>query len=321
LPPVFISDAEVEAALTPTLLLGTVEDALAGLASGGVINGGKVSVTLDDHDGTRTLLAMVGIVPGKQVAGVKWVGTFNGNAARGLPRAPATLLLTDSVTGALRAVIEATSLTARRTAAMLVVAAKCFGRKPRRVAILGFGAIGKSLVPLIAAAFSPETIAVWGGRHERLVTDATQLRAAHGVAIEVARTPQDAVRDAGVVFTASGLAEDKPFLTRAMLSDEAVVCCAGSYQEIADDVVLASECLVADEWANCQKRGNLAAMVKRGVLTQESVAMELPALVARARAGEVPATRLPVVVMIGLGALDVAIAHALMPDVRVPPSP
>src|SRR5581483_9446260 len=161
--------AETDAGLTPSLLLGTVEDALAGLASGAVINGGKVSVTLDDADGARTLIAMVGVVPGRHVAGVKWVGTFNRNVERDLPRAPATLLLTDSVTGALRAVIEATSLTARRTAAALVVAAKCFDRKPRRVAILGFGAIGRSLVPLVAAAFAPETIAVWGGRHERLV--------------------------------------------------------------------------------------------------------------------------------------------------------
>jgi ornithine cyclodeaminase len=284
------------------------------LASGAVINGGKASVTLDDHDGTRTMIAMVGVVPGKHVAGVKWVGTFNRNAERGLPRAPATLLLTDSVTGMLRAVIEATSLTAQRTAAMLIVAAKCFDRRPHRVAILGFGAIGKALVPLIAAAFAPDTIAVWGGQHERLVAEAAQLQAAHRIAMEVARTPQDAVRDAGVVFTASGLTEDKPFLTRAMLSEDAVVCCAGSYQEIADDVALTSDCLVADDWANCQKRGNLAAMVKRGVLTRESVALELPALVAQARAGTAPAARLPVVVTIGLGALDVAIAEALIRD-------
>ena len=312
MPPRFISDAEVDAGLTPALLLGTVEDALLGLASGAVINGGKVTVTLDDDDGVRTLLAMVGVVPGKHVAGVKWVGTFSRNAERGLPRAPATLLLTDSVTGALRAVIEATSLTARRTAAALVVAAKCFGRKPRRVAILGFGAIGKSLVPLIAAAFAPEAIVVWGGRHERLVADAARLQTAHGIAIETTTTPQDAVRDAGVVFTASGLAEDKPFLTRAMLSEDAVVCSAGSYQEIADDVVLASECLVADDWAACQKRGNLASMVKRGALARDAVSMELPALVAQARAGNATAARLPVVVTIGLGALDVAIAEALL---------
>jgi thiomorpholine-carboxylate dehydrogenase len=99
LPPIFISDAEVATKLTPALLLGTVEEALAGLATGALLNVGKVSVTLDDDDGVRTLLAMVGAVPAKHIAGVKWVGTFDRNAERGLPRAPATLLLTDSVTG------------------------------------------------------------------------------------------------------------------------------------------------------------------------------------------------------------------------------
>jgi ornithine cyclodeaminase/alanine dehydrogenase-like protein (mu-crystallin family) len=311
LAPRFINDAEVYAGLTPALLLGTVEEALAGLASGAVINGGKVAVTLDDHDGARTLLALVGVLA-RHDAGVKWVGTFNRNAERGLPRAPATLLLTDSVTGALRAVSNVASITARRTAAALVVAAKCFDREPRRIAILGFGAIGKSLVPLVAAAFAPEAITIWGGRRERLVVNAEQVRFEYGIACTAARTPDEAVRNAGVVFTASGLTEDKPFLTRAMLSDDAVVCCAGSYQEIADDVALASGCLVADDWAACQKRGNLAAMVKRGVLTRDSIAMELPALVTRARAGNLPAARLPVVVTIGIGALDVAIAEALV---------
>src|SRR5262245_60308582 len=54
LPPIIISDADVETKLTPALLLGAVEDALAGLATGATLNVGKVSVTLDDHDGTRT---------------------------------------------------------------------------------------------------------------------------------------------------------------------------------------------------------------------------------------------------------------------------
>jgi len=260
----------------------------------------------------RTLHAMVGAIPGKRIAGVKWVGTFDRNAERGLPRAPATLLLTDSVTGELLAIIEATSLTARRTAAALVTAATCFNREPRRAAILGFGAIGKSLVPLLTAAFRLEAITVWGGRRARIGADAVRLREAHGVPIAPAETPEDAARDADLVFTASGITEDKPFLTRAMVSDETVVCCCGSYQEIADDIVHASQCLVVDDWAGCQKRGNLAAMVRRGALTQSSVRMELPALVAKARANEMIAARLPTVVMIGIGALDVAIAGELL---------
>jgi N-[(2S)-2-amino-2-carboxyethyl]-L-glutamate dehydrogenase len=312
MPPLFITDAEVEATLTPPLLLATIEDALAGLAAGTVINGGKVSIALDDDDGARSLLALIGAMPGKHVAGVKWVGTFNRNAERGLARAPATMLLTDSVTGALRAVVEATSLTARRTAAALVVAAKCFDGERRRAAILGFGAIGRSLVPLLGAAFRLESIAVWGGRREQLATNAARLQAAHGIPITTCETPQDAARDADLVFTASGLGEDKPFLARAMIADHTVVCCAGTYQEIADDLVHASDCLLVDDWTACQKRGNLAAMVKRGAVNRSSVRMEIPALVAQARASGPVAAHRPVVITIGIGALDVAIGAALI---------
>src|SRR5262249_51323638 len=110
------------------------------------------------------------------------------------------------------------------------------------------------------------------------------------------------------------------FLTRAMVSDRAVVCCAGSYQEIADDIVQASNCVVVDDWAGCQKRGNLAAMVRRGALTRSDMRMELPALVAQTRNSGVVTARLPVVVMIGLGALDVAIANELLARAQRPSS-
>jgi ornithine cyclodeaminase/alanine dehydrogenase-like protein (mu-crystallin family) len=312
-PPLFISDAEVAKSLTPALLLDTVRDALIGIADGTVLDVGKVNTTLSDENGRRTLIAMVGALPAQGVAGVKWVGTFDRNRARGLPRAPATIILTDSTTGELRAIVEATSLTARRTAAMLVVAAQSCARKPvRRVAILGFGAIGRSLMPLVTEAFAPEAVAVWGGDPARIAAEAAQLAATHDVAIVPPGSPQDAVRNADIVFTASGLSEDKPFLTRAMVSDHTAVCAAGSYQEIADDIVQGSELRVVDDWAGCSKRGNLAAMVRRGVLTRADVQMELPALVTAAARGEVPPARLPVVVMIGLGALDVAMANALL---------
>ena len=84
-------------------------------------------------------------------------------------------------------------------------------------------------------------------------------------------------RGRGFDDAASGLTRDEPFLTRAMISERTVVCCAGSYQEIADDIVQASECIVVDDWAGCSKRGNLAAMVRRGALTRSSVRMELQA--------------------------------------------
>ena len=143
--PVFISDERVATALAPAALLKIVQDALAGIADGQIFNGGKVSVTLDDEDGVRALHAMVGVLLKERIAGVKWVGTYDQNGARGLPRAPATMILTDSVTGALLAIIEATSLTAQRTAAAAVVAARsCVRQPPRRAGILNLAQLVKA---------------------------------------------------------------------------------------------------------------------------------------------------------------------------------
>jgi alanine dehydrogenase len=310
--PVFISDEHAATALTPATLLKTVEDALAGIARGQVLNGGKVSIALDDEDGVRALHAMIGVLPKERIAGVKWVGTYDRNRARGLPRAPATMILTDSVTGALLAIVESTSLTAQRTAAAAVVAARnCARRPPRRVGILGFGAIGKSLVSLLALISGLETIAIWGGNSKRLHDEAELLRSKYGLEIVVSDRPEGAAMNADVIFTASGLSEDKPFLTRAMIREHTVVCAMGSYQEISDDIIQSSEMLVVDDWVGCSKRGNLASAVRRGLLTRSSVHWELPDLVARG--GSIAErVRSPTVVMIGLGALDVAIAKELL---------
>jgi alanine dehydrogenase len=312
--PAFISDEDVTTALTPAMLLKTVEDALAGISRGQILNGGKVSVALDDQDGVRALHAMVGVLLEERIAGVKWVGTYNRNRARGLPRAPATMILTDSVTGALLAIVEATSLTAQRTAAAAVVAARrCARRPPRRAGILGFGAIGKCLVPLLASAFELETVTIWGGGSKRIHDEAELLESRHKLEVVVSDRPEGAAMNADIVFTASGLSEDKPFLTRAMISDHTVVCAVGSYQEISDDIIQSSEMLVVDDWSGCSKRGNLASAVRRGLLTKSSVHWELPDLVARSGSiANSECLRSPTVVMVGLGALDVAIAKELL---------
>ena len=67
---------------------------------------------------------------------LKWVTSFPGNPARGLPTVSGLVLLSDAETGELKAVLDAGAVTALRTGAAAVLAAETLGprrrRRPRR---------------------------------------------------------------------------------------------------------------------------------------------------------------------------------------------
>jgi 2,3-diaminopropionate biosynthesis protein SbnB len=87
-----------------------------------------------------------------RVAGTKWIASFPGNLDRGLPRASAVLLLNDVDTGVPFACLEASRISAARTAASAVLGAEqlAAGRLLRRVAVVGCGVIARTIMEFVA---------------------------------------------------------------------------------------------------------------------------------------------------------------------------
>lgn len=307
-----VTDELAVSVLTPSLLLATVESTLLQMDKGRVLSGGKALIDLDDNDGRRTFLAMPGVLLEERVAGVKFVATVARNRDRGLPRAPAGILLSDAVTGLPFAVVEATSLTAHRTATMAAIAAKHGARRDASVAaIIGLGAIGTAAVPLLRALFPVQQFRVCAGNSERLRAKADMLASEQGVPFVACQNAREAAQGAQIVLVASGLSKDAPFLHADMLEAGAFVCAVGSYQEIAEDLIAAADPLVVDDWKACTARGNLAPGIRMGTVTHAAIAGELPALVA----GRIPRPDLAkpmLVCLLGIGALDVALAMQIL---------
>lgn len=89
-----------------------------------------------------------------QAAGIKWIASFPGNIAEGLPRAHSVTLLNDAATGVPAAVVNTALVSGIRTAAVSGVMLRQWqkarqslleaGRSaPIRVGIIGFGPIGR----------------------------------------------------------------------------------------------------------------------------------------------------------------------------------
>jgi len=78
-----------------------------------------------------------------EVAGIKWIASFPDNIRRGIERASATLVLNDTSTGRPFVCMEASVISATRTAGSAVLAAEALtgGRTASRVGLVGTGLI------------------------------------------------------------------------------------------------------------------------------------------------------------------------------------
>jgi N-[(2S)-2-amino-2-carboxyethyl]-L-glutamate dehydrogenase len=92
------------------------------------------------------IIALPGYLGGEfDIAGIKWIASWPGNVAHGLPRASAVLVLNDVTTGFPVAVLESSLISATRTAGAAVLAAELLAgaRRTGRIAFVGTGLIAE----------------------------------------------------------------------------------------------------------------------------------------------------------------------------------
>ena len=100
---------DVEAAVSPERALEAVRDAFVAYARGGWTMPPKVYVPAYPAGDFRAMPAL-----GAGHALLKWVTSFPGNPAQGLPTVMGLVLLSDASNGTLRAVLDAGAVTALR---------------------------------------------------------------------------------------------------------------------------------------------------------------------------------------------------------------
>src|SRR5260221_9891492 len=83
-------------------------------------------------------------------ASLKWVTSFPGNPAKGLPTVTGLVLLSDASNGMLTAALDAGAVTALRTGAAAVLAAERLGRDGN-AAVIGAGVNGRAVVRTFVA--------------------------------------------------------------------------------------------------------------------------------------------------------------------------
>src|SRR3954452_20747797 len=179
--------------------------------------------------------AMPAYLPGSDPAGsadlvgMKWVLGHPTNTALGLPGIHATLLLSDPRTGVPIAIMDASPITAERTAAISGVAIRAWappvtGRVPRAT-IIGAGVQGRSHVAVIGHVLPGVELRVFDRDRARADGLAAHAREVYGIATEVAGSAREAVGGADVVVTAASFvpAAERQVMTTDWLAPDTLV--------------------------------------------------------------------------------------------------
>ena len=107
------------------------------------------------HEPRNRVIALPAYLGGGfNIAGIKWISSFPGNHAFGLDRAAAVVILNSVETGRASAVLEASVISAKRTAASAALAAKYLQGKRRAecAGMIGCGPINFEIARFLLAA-------------------------------------------------------------------------------------------------------------------------------------------------------------------------
>ena len=235
---------------------------------------------------------------------LKWVTSFPGNPARGLPTVTGLVLLSDAEDGRLLAVMDAAAVTALRTAAAAVVAADALCRaEASSYAVIGCGPNGAETVRmLVAHGAAPLVWDLDEGRREFV---------AQRLGARVAASEHEALACEVVVTVTPGAV---PLYGEGSLEAGQHVSLMGAdgpgKNEVAPDELERAN-LFCDDWEQASHGGELAAAVSQGIVTRDDVT-ELGAVLAGEASGRRSAGDITLFDSTGLAIQDLAIAKVAL---------
>jgi len=294
--PVFRA-TDVERAVSPHEAYDAVRAAFEAHARGTWSMPSKVYVTNYPAGDFRAMPAI-----GDGHAVLKWVTSFPGNPARGLPTVTGLVLLSDAEHGALLAVLDAAAVTALRTAAAGVLAADTLCRsEASSYAVIGCGINGAETARMLVA--HEITPLVWDldESRRRFVAERTGATIAGSAAEALASEVVVTVTPGAEVLYPDGSLEAGQHVS-LMGADG-----PGKAEVAVAEMSRAH--LFCDDWEQASHGGELAAGVAAGVVSRDSVT-ELGAVLTGDADGRRSAGDVTLFDSTGLAIQDLAIAKA-----------
>jgi alanine dehydrogenase len=244
-----------------------------------------------------------------RLIGVKLV-TFFPDAER---RINAAYMVFDGRSGEALALVDGEELTAKRTAAASILAARHLARHDAsRLLIIGAGRLAEEFAAGYAASFALTDIAILGRSVERTTALVDELNV-RGLPARVAGEADIAEADIVVCVTSA----TSPVLAGRLLKAGAHVDLVGSFQpgmREADDAVFRRADLVFADFAEAARResGDLIDPLANGALDEAKFGGELADLVTGRHPGRTDSRQISVFKSVGHASEDLAAASLLL---------
>ncbi|MCB8943603.1 MAG: ornithine cyclodeaminase family protein [Ardenticatenaceae bacterium] len=306
-----INQSEVAELLPMNECIETMAKALATLARGEAIVPLRPVMWLPERVGALGM--MPGYIGGEmQAMGVKVVSVFPGNHGTEYDSHQGTVLLFETKNGRLLSLMDASQITATRTAAVSGVATRLLARDDAHdLAILGSGVQAKSHLAAMLAVRGIQRVRVWSrnGEHARHFAQTQSQK--HGLTIEVSDSVAEAVRGADIVCTTTAAPE--PILQAEWLSSGVHINAVGSSvafaRELETAVVVQSRLYVDRRESTVNEAGDFLFPKKEGAVDDSHIVGEIGEILLGKVAGRQNDEEMTLFKSLGLAVEDVASAY------------
>jgi alanine dehydrogenase len=255
---------------------------------------------------------MPALIPEPPALGAKLVTVFASNAGAGLPTHLATILLFDSMTGELMAIMDGRYITEARTAAVSAVATELLAREDATVlAVIGSGVQARSHVDAIGRIRDLRAIRAWSPDEGRLAAFARETQPRTGADVVRCTSAREAVTDADIVVLATSAHE--PVVKGEWIREGTHVCAVGAcrpnHREMDTALVARARVFVDSREGALAEAGDLLVPIRERAFDETHIVGEIGELFSGAARGRLTATDVTIFKSLGMAVEDVAAAH------------
>ncbi len=258
----------------------------------------------------------LGLMPGylepQKVIGLKAITFFPGNEGTELDAHQGAVLLFEAERGQLLAVIDATSITAIRTAAVSAVATRLLAREDAGdLALVGSGVQARTHLEAMLLVRRIRRVRVASKDLDKAQAFAARESKRHGISVEPVRSVREAVRAADLICTVTSSRE--PVLLGDWIAPGAHINAVGSSvpsaRELDTAAVIRSRLFVDRRESALNEAGDFLIPKKEGSIGDDHIQGEIGEILAGQISGRQSAEEITLFKSLGLAIEDLACAH------------
>ena len=305
-----LTQNQVREILDMSTCMDVMQDALATLARGDAVNPLRTGIRVPDTDG------LLGMMPGylgnPPALGLKVVAVFPHNHGTEYDSHQGLVVLFELEHGTPLAIMDASEITAIRTAAVTGVATRLLANEDASVlAILGSGVQARRHLEAMSIARRLTSVRVYSPTQVNKESFAADAAGQFDFPIVATQTAQDAIEGADIVCTTTSSSE--PVLFAEWVGEGCHINAVGSSvkwaRELDGAAVAMSRLFVDRRESTVNESGDYLKALREGAITEDHIVGEVGDIINGTLGGRKSKSEVTLFKSLGLAVEDLAAAH------------